>query len=207
MIKNLTSIGKRRMIGMLIGNIFLGIGVSVFKLSGLGNDPFSAMCMSVSELFHLSYSNFLVILNTLFFIIEITLGRKFIGLGTIVNWFLVGYVVEFFIWLSEMAITPPETLITRLPYVIAGVLLMSLGVSLYQTSDAGIAPYDSVPLIMKERLPFPYFWCRIICDGFCAVIALTTGGLIGLGTLVCAFGLGPVIHFFNEKLSKKLLCH
>ncbi|HWT73674.1 MAG TPA: hypothetical protein VN258_03000 [Mobilitalea sp.] len=205
MIKMLSKLGKRRLIGMIFGNILLGIGVSVFKLSGMGNDLFSAMIMSVSALFHLSYSNFLVILNSFIFIIEITLGRKYIGLGTVVNWFLVGYVAEFFIWLENNTIAPPEAFLVRLPFVVAGVIIISFGVSLYQTSDAGIAPYDSVSLIMKERLPIPYFWCRMICDGSCAVIALLTGGLIGLGTFACAFCLGPVIHFFNIKLSKKIL--
>lgn len=198
-------ISRRRMIGMIFGNILLGIGVSVFKLSGMGNDPFSAMCISVSEQLNLSYSLFLVLLNSLIFIIEILFGRKYIGIGTIVNWFLVGYVAEFFIWLSNTLITPPEAFLARVPIVIAGVILLSLGVSLYQTSDAGIAPFDCVSLILRDKLPIPYFWCRIFCDGLCAVIALLTGGLIGLGTFVCAFGLGPVIHFFNEKLSKKLL--
>lgn len=190
---------------MLLGNILIGIGVSVFKLSGMGNDPFSAMCMSVSELLQLSYSTFLILLNTSIFILEITLGRKYIGLGTILNWFLVGYVIEFFIWITSISITPSEAFIGRVPFVMAGVILMSLGVSLYQTSDVGIAPFDSISLIMKDRLPLPYFWCRMICDGLCAVIVLLTGGLIGLGTFVCAFCLGPVIHFFNEKLSKKVL--
>lgn len=205
MIKNITRIGKRRMTGMIFGNILLGIGVSVFQFSGMGNDPFSAMCISVSKQLHLSYAVFLILLNTLIFVFEIIFGRKFIGIGTIVNWFLVGYVVEFFIGLNHMIFTPPEAFLARLFFVIAGIILLSLGVSLYQTSDAGIAPYDSVSLVMKEKLPIPYFWCRIICDGLCTIIALLTGGLIGLGTFVCAFGLGPVIHFFNEKFSKRLL--
>ena len=190
---------------MIFGNILLGIGVSVFKFSGMGNDPFSAMCISVSTQLNLSYSTFLVILNSMIFILEILFGRKYIGIGTIVNWFLVGYVAEFFIWLTNTIATPPEAFLLRIPIVIVGVVLLSFGVSLYQTSDAGIAPFDSVSLILKDKLPIPYFWCRIFCDGLCAVIALLTGGLIGLGTFVCAFGLGPVIHFFNERVSKKLL--
>lgn len=190
---------------MIIGNVLLGLGVCVFKLSGMGNDPFSAMVMSVSSLLHLSFSGFLIMLNTLIFVLEFTLGRKFIGLGTFFNWFLVGFVAQFFIWLAGIYVTPPEAFFIRLLYVLAGVIIMSLGVSLYQTSDVGIAPYDSVSLIMDEHLPIPYFWCRMIGDGTSALICLLTGGLIGLGTFVCAFGLGPIIHFFNIKVSKKLL--
>ncbi len=205
MIKKLTSMGHRRFIGMIIGNVLLGIGVSVFKFSGMGNDPFSAMCMAVSNQLNLPYASFLVLLNVFIFIIEITFGRKLIGVGTFVNWFLVGYVAEFFMWLADITITPPQTIFLKLLFVILGVILTSLGVSLYQTSDAGISPYDSVSLIMKERLPIPYFWCRMTNDGLCAIIALLAGGLIGLGTFICALCLGPIIHFFNEKFSKKVL--
>ena len=205
MLKKLFGIGKRRMIGMILGNILIGIGVSIFKLSGMGNDPFSGMIMSVSSLIHMNYSSFLILLNCGIFIIEISLGRKYIGVGTLFNWFLVGYVSEFFIWLTKLTIHVPEAFLPRLPIVILGVIVICLGVSLYQTSDAGISPYDSVSLIMADRLPLRYFWCRIICDGICATICLLTGGLIGLGTFLCAFCLGPIIHLFNEKLSKKLL--
>jgi uncharacterized membrane protein YczE len=122
MFKKITNIGSRRMIGMIVGNALLGLGVCVFKLSGMGNDPFSAMIMSVSDLLHLPFSTFLILLNTLIFVLEITLGRKYIGLGTFFNWFLVGYVAQFFIWLSGIYITPPEAFGVRLLYVLAGVI-------------------------------------------------------------------------------------
>ncbi len=199
-------IGKRRIIGLIIGNILLGIGVSLFKLSAMGNDPFSAMVMSVSSLLGLSYSTFLILLNTGIFVLEIVFGRKYIGIGTFVNWFLVGYVAELFIWLTQTYIATSEGFPGRLPFAVLGVVITGLGVSLYQTSDAGIAPFDSIALIMDERISkLPYFWCRMICDGTSALICLLTGGLIGFGTFLCAFCLGPVIHYFNVHLSQKML--
>ncbi len=199
-------IGKRRMVGMILGNLLISLGVCLFKTSGMGNDPFSGMIMSVSELIHFSYSNLLVLLDAFIFIIEFTLGRKYVGAGTFVNWFLIGYAAEFFISLSGKIVTTPQTFLEQLPFVVLGVLIISLGVSLYQTSDAGIAPYDSLALIMDERIPkLPYFWCRMICDATCVVICLLTGGLVGLGTFLCAFGLGPVIHYFNLHISQKVI--
>ncbi len=202
----LFKIGKRRMFGMVLGNILIGLGVCLFKFSGMGNDPFSAMVMSVSHQLGLSFPNFLIILNLFIFLVEIALGRKFIGIGTFANWFLVGYVAEFFIWLANTITTPPDHLPGQLLSVALGVIIISLGASLYQTADAGIAPYDSVSLIMDERISvLPYFWCRMIGDVTCVVICLLTGGLIGLGTFLCAFGLGPIIHFFNHKISQKVI--
>ena len=73
-------------------------------------------------------------------------------------------------------------------------------------ADEGVAPYDSLSLIMTERWPkIPYFWHRMSNDVLCALICYLTGGVIGIGTLVTAFGLGPVIHFFNRHFTGKLL--
>lgn len=205
MYKKITSIGPRRIIGLIIGNLFLAMGVSLFKLSGMGNDPLSAMFLALSSVWNISYANVVLLLNTLMFIAELVFGRKYIGLGTFVNWFLTGYIAQFFLWISDAYVIPPQDFISRLPYLLVTVIMMSLGVSLYQTSDLGIAPYDSLALILNKHLPLPYFWCRIITDGLCTLICLFAGGLIGLGTLVSAFFLGPIIHFFTEHVSKKLI--
>ena len=50
---------------MLIGNIILGLGIAIFKLSGLGNDPFSGMVMALAECVGIEYARFLILLNLL----------------------------------------------------------------------------------------------------------------------------------------------
>ena len=42
-------INWKYVIVMLIGNVILGLGIAIFKLSGLGNDPFSGMVMALSD--------------------------------------------------------------------------------------------------------------------------------------------------------------
>ena len=53
-------------IGMLLGNLILGLGIAIFKLSGLGNDPFSAMMMALADRTPLEYAALTAILNTFF---------------------------------------------------------------------------------------------------------------------------------------------
>jgi uncharacterized membrane protein YczE len=60
---------------MLIGNIGIGLGVTIFYFSGLGNDPFSGMNMILSERIGLSYGNFLLIVNTCLFVLELTIWK------------------------------------------------------------------------------------------------------------------------------------
>jgi uncharacterized membrane protein YczE len=44
-----------------------------------------------------------------------------------------------------------------------------------------------------------------MCDACCALICFLAGGIVGIGTLVSAFGFGPFIQFFNKTVSEKIL--
>ena len=48
---------------MLLGNVFLGMGVSIFKLSEMGTDPFSGMVMALAEVLGIGYPVFLILVN------------------------------------------------------------------------------------------------------------------------------------------------
>ena len=199
-------IGARRLLIMIMGNVFLGMGISIFKLSGLGNDPFSGMVMALANILGFSYASFLLVINGGLFIFELAAGRRLIGIGTLVNAFLLGYIVTFFNGLWPLLFPVPDTMLLRVVTVLVGVIVTSFGVSLYQTPNAGVAPYDSISLITAKSRPFiPYFWHRIATDAVCAVICFLAGGIIGLGTLVSAFGLGPIVHFFNVHVAGRLV--
>lgn len=201
----LRGIGARRIIGMVLGNIILGIGIAVFRTSLLGNDPYSAMLMAGADHLPIAYSTLMLIVNAAVFVVELLWGKHFIGIGTFVNWFLLGYVASFFIEVFDPLQIPERGMLIRLLTVAVGVLIVSLGVSLYQTADLGIAPYDSLSIIMSGHCPLPYFWCRLITDVVCTAICWALGGIVNIGTAVCAFGLGPFIHFFDQKISVKVL--
>lgn len=194
----------RRYAVMIGGNLVIGLGVGLFKLSSMGNDPFSAMGMAFSDKAGMDFSIAYIGASALCFAVEFLLGRHYIGVGTIVNWFGVGPVATLLVNMATKCGTIPSGLISRLAVMAAGMLILSLGASLYQTADLGISPYDSLALIFEKKTPIPYFWCRICTDSICALTAFLLGGLVGLGTLVCALGLGPFISFFNRYVSEKL---
>lgn len=204
--KYFSEIGLKRVLVMLFGNIFLGMGVSIFKFSGLGNDAFNGMLMALSDVVGIPYARFFVIFSICLFVVEILAGRHFIGIGTIVNTFFLGYIVTFFYTIWNNVFSAPDTLLIRIVIMLIGVVVCSIGISMYQTPNVGVSPYDSLSLIMDKRLDkIPYFWCRMFTDVICAVVCYLAGGLIGIGTLVAAFGFGPFVHFFNKNFTEKIL--
>ncbi|MCM1253107.1 MAG: hypothetical protein NC321_09820 [Clostridium sp.] len=198
-------IGWKRFIVMVIGNMFLGMGISIFKFAGLGNDPYSGMVMGLSDVAGISYANFLIFINIFVFLLELVFGREFIGAGTIVNAFFLGYTTTFFYELWLHFFTLPTTLVMKILVMLIGTVVTGFGVSMYQTPNAGVSPYDSLSVIMAKRIPkISYFWHRIFTDAVCALICFLSGGIVGLGTLVSALGLGPVINFFNVHFTRRL---
>lgn len=198
-------ISLRRILGMIAGVVIIGVGIAVFKFSHLGNDSISALNLRIAELSGLPFSIENVLMNLCLFVPQLIWGRRYIGLGTIINSFCIGFIVTFTSDVMAAAFGTADTLPVQLFWVAVGVLVVAFGCSLYQTADLGVAPYDALSLMMADRLPVPYFGCRVFTDALCAVIAFVLGGLIGLGTLICAFGLGPFVQFFTKHFSEKVL--
>ena len=195
----------KRLVIMLLANLVMGVGIALFKVSLTGNDPSTALVIAIGDQIRVDFSIVLIVMNSLYFLTELIFERKLIGLGTFVNWFLIGPVASFCEKTITGALGSPSSFPIKLLVMAVGVLVLSCACAFYQTADMGISPYDSLSIMLSHRTPIPYFWCRILTDSLCVVGAFFLGGLLGLGTLVCALGLGPFITFFTKYAAKKVL--
>lgn len=206
MIENFKKTTAKAFVIMLIGNIIVSLGVSLFKIAGLGNDPFNAMLMSIYAKLDIHYGTLSAIISTILFIIQFKFGKEYIGYGTLVNTFLVGYIIAFFIEVFESKALVPIGFLAQVIVMFIGVLICALGISIYQLANLGTSPFDSMSLILSERLKnIPYLFLRIFTDGVCAFIAFLLGGLLGLGSIVAMLGLGPIVQIYNKLLSKWII--
>ena len=114
------------MVIMLLGNVFLGMGVSIFKLSEMGTDPFSGMVMALAEVLGIGYPVFLILVNLVLLFVEVKFGREMIGAGTVVNACLLGYIVTSFytIWVRMFG-GVPQNFAVRLALVCIAIIVMS----------------------------------------------------------------------------------
>ena len=203
----LAPIRARRLLGMLLGHIPLSLGIALFTWAGVGNLPFPAVNLALTHYLPLSYGTIVLLLGCVLFVLEFFLGRKYIHLGTFFNWFFCGYLVDLFVW--GLSFLPcPQGFGWQLVFSAAGTILLGMGVSLYQLADLGIAPADSLALILSDRTHWPFFVCRLLMDVLMLVICLLLGGwgfgVIGLATLISAFALGPVAGLFNRYVFGRL---
>ncbi len=197
----------RRTVAIVFGTIVAGIGIAILKFSLCGNDSYSAMNMSLSDGFHIGLGTFQLLLNIGIIIVQLLFGRKYIGFGTIMNMCFLGYIVQFasFVLQNIFGSLEGGTLPLRLLVMLLALIVLAFGLAMYQVADLGVAPYDYLSLGLANKTKRPYFIFRVITDVGCIAVVLIaffaglfpwSGSNIGIGTVACAFGLGPLINIF-----------
>lgn len=189
----------------ILGVTTAGIAVGFFSFSGLGLDPFQCFAHGLWNLTPLSFGTWYVILNAILLVVIFFWNRKMIGLGTIINLFLVGYVAD---W-SEALIRAhfsDESMVTRFIMLIIGIVVMCFASAIYFTASQGVSTYDAVAITISERHPkVPFRFIRIATDLICVAIGFAFGATVGIGTIITAFFMGPLIDFFRHTVSEPML--
>ncbi len=208
-------LGKRVLMSAL-GVIICGISVGMFKHAALGVDPFQSLMSGLDAVIPIRFGTLYVIVNLALLTFALALDRRKIGLATLINLFLLGYIAEFSQRVAANLL-PSPALAVRLGLLAVAIVIMCLASAFYFTADLGVSTYDAVALIWSERqrrLRFPV--CRVICDLACVLLGallcrlagfsfLQITGEVGVGTIITAFFMGPLIDFFNQKVARPFL--
>lgn len=192
---------KAKRIAMTVfGVLIAGFSVGMFNFSAFGMDPFQVLAHGIASRVPLGFGTFYMLLNLLMLVFIFFIDRSKIGLGTMINIFLLGYVVEF-TSLMLANLMPEPSLLVRAVFLAVAVVIICLGSSLYFIGDLGVSTYDAVALILSEKKVARFQYCRIGSDLICTAIGYVLGATVGLGTLVTAFFMGPIIAAFNRWIS------
>ncbi len=200
---------------MLVGILFIGICVGSFRLSAFGVDAFTCMNLGISGFLHMTFGTWQLIMNGAILVVVFFTVRQCIGAGTIVNMVGVGYMADFICWVFQDVLAVDMTLPLRILALLIGSLFAGMGVAFYMAADMGIAPYDSVALIIekstKGKIKFQY--ARVLSDITVVIVGvvfcLLSGGdlwlIIGIGTICNALFNGPLIQFFKVHVAEPLM--
>lgn len=197
---------------MILGILFIGLCVSFLRLSGFGVDPFSAMNLGISGFIGWSFGTWQLLMNAVILVIVFFQARHCIGAGTIINMIFVGYIADFVCWLVQDVVQIEMSLPLRIIALVLAQLMASMGVALYMVADMGIAPYDSVAIIIEKltHQKIPFHKARVLSDMVVVIVGIAFASasgagiwaVAGIGTVINACFNGPLIQFFKTKLEK-----
>jgi uncharacterized membrane protein YczE len=181
---------RRRLPRLLIGILALGVGIAMMVEARLGVSPYDVLHQGLADLFGLSFGLVVILLGILVLLLWIPLGQR-LGIGTVLNTLTVGLVVDAFLdWVPD-----PQTLGVRWAYLLIGTLLVAFGIGLYIGAGLGPGPRDGLMTGIAAK-GYPLWLVRTGLELTALVAGWLLGGDVGVGTVIFAFGIGPLGHFF-----------
>lgn len=211
----------KRCVLSVLGIIVMGFGISLFSVSGFGVDPYTSMNMNISSAINIDYGTLQMFINIGILVLVIIFAhRGLVGISTVINMAGLGYAIQYF----TKIITPLfadyyDTMIFRVLLLLAGIVILCFGSSMLFTTNVGVGPYDAICYMFSQKIKISYKWMRIITDIIVITLGLIiSGGLagilhgdftaiknIGIGTLITALLMGPLVNFFSKKVSNKIM--
>lgn len=193
-----------RVIMSIIGMIILGIGVFLTIKVNIGSDPASTLQLGISKQLGISYGLSTVIFNIVFLIIIFCFDKKYIHISSILAIFIIGYTVEamnlIFGWMNLGSLN----IIYRIIICLIGTFVISIGVTVYIFSDLGVGATDGISELISDKTKFHYRTVRFVSDFLLVVLGYLLGSVVGIGTILITFSVGPFIQL-NRKAMAPLL--
>lgn len=191
-----------RVVLLLAGLCVAHLGVTLFLQSDLGSDPFNVF---VQGLFRgipwpafaaMTHGRTHLLVSLVILLVLLAVDRSYVGIGTVLCMALGGPIIDVYtLWLSPV-IHGGLPLPLRLALLVAGCVILAFGMTIVIRSEAGTGPNDLVAVVISDKSKKPFGPVRVAVDVCFAAIGFALGGVLGLGTVICAFVVGPAAQIF-----------
>ena len=187
---------------LLAGLCIAHLGVTLFLQSDLGSDPFNVFVqglfrgISWPPFAEMTHGRTHLLVSLVILLVLLAVDRSYVGIGTVLCMALGGPIIDVYtLWLSPV-IHGGLPLPLRLAQLVAGCVILAFGMTIVIRSQAGTGPNDLVAVVLSDKLRKPFGPVRIGVDLTFALVGLALGGVVGLGTVICAFLVGPAAQLF-----------
>lgn len=197
-----------KIITLMIGLTIAHLGCTLFILSNLGNDPYNVLIQGLFRSIYnatgfelLTHGRVHVAVCVIIVLVLLIVDKSYIKIGTLLCMIFGGPIIDIFTVLLEKIIT--DSMIVRIIAMALGCVILAFGMTIVIKSDCGTGPNDLVAVVLSDKIKKNFGVIRIIVDVIFVVAGFLLSGTVGVGTLCCAFLVGPVAGFFmpvNEKV-------
>jgi hypothetical protein len=173
---------------LVLGLSMFGFGEALLVITGLGNSPWVVLSEGLTKRTGIDIGVTTFWVSVVVLLLWIPLKEK-PGLGTISNIVVIAAVLD----VSIRYLPKVETLAVGIPVVIAGVLIVGLGSSLYLTCNLGPGPRDGLMTSLHNKTGVRVSRVRFTLEVIVLSIGYLLGGTVGIGTLLFAAGIGRAV--------------
>ena len=190
----------KTMLMLIIGLFLFGLGEAIIIGSGSGVSPWTVLAQGISTRSDLSIgmATFFISIAILIFWIPL---KQVPGIGTILNAIIIASAID----LTLPYLPQPDDITFKIIQACFGILVVGLGSGIYLCSNLGPGPRDGLMIGLQKQTNTSLPAIRTIIELSAVISGWLLGGVVGVGTILFVFGIGPCVGIgltLVEKVSK-----
>ena len=180
----------KTLIYLIFGLILFGIGETLLVTAGIGVSPWFVLHqgLSIKTGYSIGVTTFIVSIFVLFFWIPL---KQKPGIGTILNTILISVVVD----LSIHYLPRPNESIYQLFQIVFGIIIIGFGSGFYLIANLGPGSRDGLMTGIQKKTKLSFSLVRTLIELSAVILGWYLGGVVGIGTVIYALGIGPFVSF------------
>lgn len=187
-----------RLVQLLVGLVLYGIALALMIRGAVGVSPWDVLSLGITSVVPLGFGAVTNLVAVVVLLLWIPLRQR-VGIGTLLNALLVGPSAELSLWFLP---SMPSVWFGA-PLFLLGLVLLAFATALYISADFGPGPRDGLMTGIVRVTGWPIWVARTLIEGTVLVLGFLLGGPVGVGTVLFAFGVGPLIGLFLPRMSTR----
>ena len=173
---------------LVAGLVIFGLGEALLIASGAGVSPWTVFAQGIASNTGWSIGFSTMVVSFAILLLWIPLRQR-PGIGTILNALIIAFMIDFSLTWLPFPVQP----VWQFAQAAAGVLLVGISSGIYLTANLGAGPRDGLMTGLQALSGWPIANIRILLEVSAVTIGWYLGGVVGFGTLLFAFGVGPCV--------------
>ena len=181
-----------RVASLALGLFLFALGIVLILESKLGLSPWDVLNQGLARHTPLSFGMANVAVAFAVLLAGWALGGR-PGLGTVANALLIGAFIQALTSIHALGALAHDGLLVRIPLLVAGIALIGPGSAFYIGADLGAGPRDTLMLVGSRRTGRRVGLVRAVLEVCALAVGIALGGTFGVGTVLFALLVGPVV--------------
>ena len=175
---------------LCFGLTIFGLGEGLLIISTIGASPWNVFHQGLALNLDLSIGTCAFLMSLIVLLLWFFLDEK-IGIGTILNVVIISIMIDVTIFFFKA----PEYWIYQILLCVVSILMVGLGSGIYLIAKLGPGPRDGLMTGLQKKLGFSIATIRGSIEVLVVLFGWSLGGIVGIGTLLYALGIGPAVAF------------
>lgn len=177
-----------RFVQLAVGLFLYGAATALQVRAVVGVSSWTVLTQGLEHVVPWSFGVITIVSSGVVLLFWIPLRQK-PGIGTLLNALAIGPSADLVLW----AVPEPDGLLPRIALFTAGLVLLAVATAFYIGAGFGTGARDGLMVGLHERLGWPIWFARTLVEVTVVVVGWVLGGDVGVGTVVAAFAIGPMV--------------